>query len=280
MMPKKIVGFGDSFVYGNELAHNDDGDQAWPALAAKELGCEYETRAVAGCGNENIAQQIYSYFSDNPSQDTLAVINWTWSMRWDFYLMDLDQWIALGPTCVPGKIQGLVGAERAEQLVSFYHEHTGRSDTWNKFRSLQSIYAAQHWMKRHGINNVQTFMDRSMFECYRGNRVDHYAAYRDPSWPEITSESELDDLPLEIRSEVLLDYSKTAVPNFVKILQDEVYPGLESFDGRTFLEWSYHKGFTVTDLLHPLEDAHRAACELWKPRYANKLGIEQRIMHV
>jgi hypothetical protein len=37
---KKIVGFGDSFVFGSELANNTDGSKSWIAQAAKNLGCK------------------------------------------------------------------------------------------------------------------------------------------------------------------------------------------------------------------------------------------------
>lgn len=274
MIPKKIVGFGDSFVYGNELSNNDDGNRSWPALVAAALGCDYETMAVAGCGNENIAQQIYSYFSENPVNDTLAVVNWTWSMRWDFYLREQEKWIALGPTCVPNKIEGLVGKIKAEQLIAFYHEHTGQSDIWNKFRSLQSIYAAQCWMKSLGIVNIQTFMDRSLFEINQGSRLDHYRAFKDPNWPEIDSEQELYTLPTHIQSELEQDYRKISVPNFIKTLQECVRSELKTFNGLTFLEWSYQNHYAVTELLHPLEEAHLAASELWKDRYAQMLGVD------
>jgi hypothetical protein len=73
---KKIVSFGDSFVFGSELGNNHDGSKSWAGLAAKKLGVDYQTMSVPGCGNEHIARQVYSYFSNNPVQDTLAVINW------------------------------------------------------------------------------------------------------------------------------------------------------------------------------------------------------------
>ena len=98
---KKIVSFGDSFVWGSEQKNNDDGSLGWAGRAAKNLGCTYNTRAWTGCGNDYIAQQIYSWFSSNTSQDTLAVINWTWISRWDWYILDHKKWITLGPSCVP-----------------------------------------------------------------------------------------------------------------------------------------------------------------------------------
>ena len=57
-------------------------------------------------------------------------------------------------------------------------------------------------------------------------------------------------------------------PDYIKELQTLVKSSLENFEGQNFVDWSYAKGFTVTDPgLHPLEDAHAAACELWQNRY-------------
>lgn len=267
----KIVGFGDSFVFGNELADNDDGRKAWPALAARALGCDYDTRAVPGCGNDNIAQQIYSYFSSHNAKDVIAVINWTWSMRWDFHLARRDHWITLGPTCVPGKLQSLLKTREATRLIGFYRDYAGSSDKWNRFRSLQTIFAAQQYLRAKHITNVQTFMDRSLFDRALGSRIDHYKNYRDPSWPDITDENALNTLPSEILDEVEVDYQKNCMPDFVLALQDLVRPALTDFQGMTFLEWSDHHGYPVTELLHPLEQAHQAAAKLWQPIYRDLL---------
>ena len=44
--------------------------------------------------------------------------------------------------------------------------------------------------------------------------------------------------------------------------------------GENFVDWSCNKGFEVTKVgLHPLEDAHNAASELWVDRYAQALGV-------
>jgi hypothetical protein len=161
---KKIVGFGDSFVFGSELQNNHDGSKSWIGLAAKNLGVSYETCAVPGCGNDNIARQIYSYFSENSAEDTLAVINWTWSNRWDFYIVNHETWITLGPTCVPEKLQTLVDKTQSHRLVEFYKDYANSSITWNKFRNLQTIYAVQSYLQAQNILAVQTFMDPIMFD--------------------------------------------------------------------------------------------------------------------
>lgn len=269
-MPK-IVSFGDSFVLGSEIPNNYDGRNAWPALAARSLGCDYDTRAVTGCGNDNIAQQIYSYFCSNTAEDTIAVINWTWSMRWDLYLTGRDHWITLGPTCVPGKLEGILKTREATRLVKFYRDYAGAGDKGNRFRSLQAIFASQQYLKIKNIKNVQTFMDRSLFDRALGSRLDHYQNYRDPSWPDINDEKDLSRLPPKIIEEVNSDYKKNLMPDFVRELQNLVRPCLLDFHGLTFLEWSYHHGYPVTELLHPLEQAHDAAAKLWQPVYQSLL---------
>lgn len=45
-------------------------------------------------------------------------------------------------------------------------------------------------------------------------------------------------------------------------LQDYVRPYFSDFEGMTFLDWSREKGFVISDMLHPLEEAHQAAADL------------------
>ena len=161
---KKIVGFGDSFVFGTELADNDDGSKSWIAQAAKNLGWNYSTNAMPGCGNDHIARQIYSYFSNNPVENTLAVINWTWACRWDFFIVEHEAWITLGPTCVPEKLKDLVSRTDAEDMIEFYKHRANSSILWNRFRNLQTMFAVQSYLKSKNITNVQTYMDYELFD--------------------------------------------------------------------------------------------------------------------
>lgn len=161
---KKLVSFGDSFIFGTELKNNNDGSKAWPALAAKELGYDYITHAVPGCGNDHIARQIYTWFSNNTADNTLAVINWTWMSRWDFYIVEHETWITLGPTCVPETLKGLVDRTEAEDMIAFYKDRANSSILWNKFRNLQTIWAVQNYLNTKGIRSVQTYMDYELFD--------------------------------------------------------------------------------------------------------------------
>jgi len=231
-MKTKIVSFGDSFVFGSELQNNDNGSKSWIGLAAQQLGVDYETLAVPGCGNENISRQILTYFSTNPSDNVLAVINWTWGARWDFYIPGIETWTTLGLSCVPSKLAPLVGLEEATKVLEFYNKYPGYSTLWDKWRTLQTIYSSQQYLKSLNVHTIQTYMDSEMW---------------DTTWH---------------------------APDYVITLQNLTRDSLENFEGQTFLDWSRGHGFTVTEPgLHPLEDAHAAACELWIDRYRGALQL-------
>ena len=270
---KNIVSFGDSFIFGSELQNNLSGDKAWPALIADRLNCSYKTLAVPGCGNEAIAQQVFTYFSSNSTQNTLAIVNWTWCMRWDFYLSPIKKWIALGPTCVPENLKHVVSKAKAQELVEFYRTYISESHTWNQLRSLQAIMATQSFFKINNIKNIQTYMDRELFMNLPKPRVEHYNALKDSSWPEIMSESEISNLPDYIQKELDQDYQNIKDPEYIQILQKLTWKEMQDFDGYTFLEWSRNYGYAVTPPPgdHPLEQAHYEAANLWQSKYQQQL---------
>jgi len=229
---KKIVSFGDSFIFGSELNNNILGDRAWPGLIAKEIDCEYHTSAVPGCGNDHIARQIYSWFSNKSPDNTLVIINWTWMCRWDFYIVEHETWITLGPTCVPEKLKDLVDRTEAEDMIAFYKHRANSSLLWNKFRNLQTIWGAQQYLEHKGITAIQTYMDYELFDttCH--------------------------------------------APDYIQELQQLVFPKLQLFDDKNFVDWSHAHRYPVTIKgNHPLEQAHAAAANYWKEIYKAALTI-------
>lgn len=46
------------------------------------------------------------------------------------------------------------------------------------------------------------------------------------------------------------------------LLMDAVQPYLKSFQGDTFLDWSRKQGHAISDMMHPLEKAHRSAANM------------------
>lgn len=63
----------------------------------------------------------------------------------------------------------------------------------------------------------------------------------------------MDDLIFETKW-----HSSPAIIN----LQDYIRPYLSDFQGKTFLDWSRHNNFKISDNQHPLEEAHDAAADL------------------
>jgi len=51
------------------------------------------------------------------------------------------------------------------------------------------------------------------------------------------------------------------VSSAVLELQDYIRPHMTTFEGKTFLQWSQHRGFYVNNRMHPLEEAHAAAAQ-------------------
>lgn len=261
-----LASFGDSFVYGNELTDNHDGSRAWPALAAASLGLTYHTSAVAGCGNEHIAHQFFSYVAQHDLHQTLVVINWTWMMRWDLYLEPHQTWATLGPTCVPEKLQNQVGVAKAVDLVEFYQRHVVNNEIWSRSRSLMAMYAVNQWLEQNEVANVQTYMDYDLFV----DQITHYRAYKDQNWPDVFDTAGLKNLPAEIMQECMADFSSRVLPPHLQFLQAGLLPQMHTWQGVNFLDWARQQGLAVSERLHPLEDAHQQAAEFWLDVYRSK----------
>lgn len=59
----------------------------------------------------------------------------------------------------------------------------------------------------------------------------------------------------------LIFCKKWNITPFMVELMEEVRPFLSQFQNQNFLEWSKKNQFPISDALHPLEDAHRAAAD-------------------
>ncbi len=54
-------------------------------------------------------------------------------------------------------------------------------------------------------------------------------------------------------------------PAAIDYLQERLIPYISDFSGENFLSWSKNNRFAVSELWHPLEDAHRAAADYMMP---------------
>lgn len=158
-----IAGFGDSFIYGSELPDNNDGTLgSWPSLISQKINCCYECYAKPGVGNEQIAQQVYSYINNNPIDQTVFVINWTWLGRWDIHLTPANHWVTLGPTCVPQKLQPSLTQQQASQVIDQFQGPLN-SLLGHKYRSLQAIHGVHSLLNKLGAATIISNMDKEIF---------------------------------------------------------------------------------------------------------------------
>lgn len=238
---KKIVIFGDSFLAGNELGDEisrPDPDLVWPALIAKRLDVAYDNCAISGCGNDAIARQIYSYYEHNISYNTIAVVQWSYYSRLDYYVQSPhDKWITMDANlCVPQNLSWLDSEKEAIDILEMQKKYFGNNDLWNINKTLQTIFAVQSYLKIKKIPTIQTYVDYNL--CHQIG--DEY-------------NSTIFGWIRELRKQIKLD----------------LFPG-----NLTFEDWSHKNGYKVTvPYRHPLHDAHQAAADLWEPVYKKLLDM-------
>jgi len=279
MKIEKIVSFGDSFVFGSEIENNENGELAWPGIAAKKLGLEYETLAIPGCGNESITKQIFEYFSKNKKDNVLAVINWTWKMRWDYPVDALtDKWSGLGPTCVPSKLSSFFSPFDCNEILNFYNKYILENDRFNISRSLMAIHSAQSYLIQNDVPNVQTMIDYTIIDNSNVIDLEFYDANRDSTWPVCNSEDELYSLPSHILEELHDVLNKNSQVPWIEEMRNLIKENINSFpENMSFLEWAQHNQFDITEEgLHPLSEAHVAAANYWIQKYKESIQTHER----
>ena len=267
---KKIVAFGDSFIYGSEIEGNCDGSMGWPGIAARDLCIDFECRAEPGCGNERILQQILHFLSTY-NKDVLVVVNWTWSARWDLLLDNKDNWVTVGPTCTVDKLWPSLG-NAGSNLLQVYENLVAVKSYQSVFHSLQNIIIAMQYLQIHDVPSVHTFMDYAILAPnLHGSLLEFYQQTKLTDWPNIACQKDFDCLPTHILQEVCGRYNELQNPPYFALLQDSVKKSMSDFDGLNFLDWSRSNGFEITPDpgMHPLADAHRAAAYFWRDKYAS-----------
>ena len=99
-----------------------------------------------------------------------------------------------------------VDSKRLKEIFPDYRLVHIKSDLQSSLR--------REWM----LAGVSRYKNRVDLTC---SRLEHYNAYKDPSWPDINDEDELDTRPDSIRSELDADYQ--AVIDKVDIEYDSCY---------------------------------------------------------
>lgn len=79
---KKIVAFGCSFTYGEELENPDK--EAWPIILSENIKVDVKNLGFPGASNEHITNNVIDYCSLNDINNTLFVIMWSHFSRQTF----------------------------------------------------------------------------------------------------------------------------------------------------------------------------------------------------
>ena len=115
----------------------------------------------------------------------------------------------------------------AQDSVAEHYYRNLHSQYRDKLVTLMQIKLCIDALQQAGHEFVMTYMDHNML------------AHIDPNWHD---------------------------PKYVSVMQNKIRNFLVDFDGKNFLDWARHKGFSISDKWHPLEQAHRAAADLMLPK--------------
>jgi hypothetical protein len=111
------------------------------------------------------------------------------------------------------------------QHASYYFRHL-HAQYRDILTNLVYISTAIRFLQHKKIPFMMTYMDSVLFENIR------------PEWHQ---------------------------PDAVVYLQQQIRPFMYEFDGKNFLDWSRDKSYEISDLWHPLEQAHAAAASYLAP---------------
>ncbi len=223
-----LKSFGCSFIYGSDLADEDDGEPytlssqlTWPALLAQDINYDYRCYARPGSGNLRILEKILTQVAESDHRD-LFVVGWSWIDRFDYTVdpSDKNHRYVLHQYDLAGQnLWRTVTPTDTDIRAQIYYRDL-HSQYRDKLSTLVCIKTAIDAIKQKNISFIMTYIDELVFET---------------EW-----------------------HTNTAILD----LQNYVRPYMTKFNGQTFLDWAKQKGFPISETLHPLEDAHRAASEL------------------
>jgi hypothetical protein len=163
----KLKSFGCSFIFGTDLGENNRGapydassQLTWPALLAKDLGCEYECYARPGSGNLRILEKVLTQASESQSTD-LFVIGWSWIDRFD-YTVEPTERSHVYDLAGPNLWNTILPVHTDNKAQIYYRDlHSQYRD---KLTSLIYIKTAIDTLKQKNISFIMTCVDDLLFD--------------------------------------------------------------------------------------------------------------------
>jgi hypothetical protein len=164
-----LKSFGCSFIFGNDLSdvivhlgepYSPPSKTTWPALLAKDLGCEYQCHARPGSGNLRILEKILTQ-ANASTPDDLFVIGWSWIDRFDYTITLVGQahLYDIAGDQVWHTVMPIDSSNKAKVYYKDLH-----SEFRDKFTTLINIKTAIDVLKQKNIPFVMTYIDDLIFE--------------------------------------------------------------------------------------------------------------------
>jgi hypothetical protein len=157
----QVKSFGCSFIFGSELS--DEGKNGkyvtgsqltWAALLAKHYNYQYQTHARPGSGNLQILERLISNLAGPINDDTICIIGWTWTDRFD-YCIEKSKW--------PGLPWATLMPIDTTETAKIYYKDL-HSELRDKLTNLLYIKHAIDLLKEKHIPFVMTYMDHLLFD--------------------------------------------------------------------------------------------------------------------
>ena len=157
----QVKSFGCSFIFGSELADENNsgsyfsGSQiSWPALIAQHYNYQYNTYARPGSGNLQILERLMSNLAGPINDDTICIIAWTWTDRFDYCTKNVI-W--------PGLPWATIMPVDNDEIAKIYYRDL-QSELQDKFLSLIYIKQALDTLNEKSIPFIMTYMDHLLFD--------------------------------------------------------------------------------------------------------------------
>ena len=155
MQYKRVISFGDSFTFGNDLADCQEGTSSspavsskltWPALIAKYHNLRYECLAYPGIGNLRILESLLNA----DVKDSICIINWSWIDRFDFCSSNTEEWETMRPS--------------GNASLSKYYYKNFHGQYQDMLSNLIYINTAINYLQSKNVKFYMTAIDDLLFE--------------------------------------------------------------------------------------------------------------------
>jgi hypothetical protein len=156
MQYKRVISFGDSFTYGNDLSDWVEGNwpavpsvpskSTWPALIAKHYDLDYQCLASPGIGNLRILEALLNA----DTSDSICIVNWSWIDRFDFCSSNTEEWETVRPS--------------GNTALSKYYYKNFHGQYQDMLSNLIYINTAINYLQFKNVKFFMTAIDSLLFE--------------------------------------------------------------------------------------------------------------------